>query len=928
MKHTKFTKFLSVLLTAVLLLTTVSVAASAVGEFTAPDGMYLISNTQSKIAPGVTENKIITNKDDGQSQVQGYAVTVDMSEGSTASFMAGYADYNGDAWKMQTVRNQADALEKNKGVNVVAGFNADIFNMQTGEPTNILVLDGKVVKEGIGKPYFAVMKDGSVKIGSSMTKEVLKDVKEAVGGFYTLVENGQKTSYGYSTGNFAPKTAVGIKADGNVVVYVADGRNVPVSVGLHDADLADIMIGLGCVDVINLDGGGSTTYAVKYEGSDDLVIGNKPSDGVERIVSSTLFIVSSAKPTGEFDHASLTPNDVLYTPYSTVEFNAVGVDSAGGKANLPDDGKFVLADESASLGTISADGKFVSNGQTGKVTVNYVSDDKVCGSVSVEIVVPDTLYVPNSEVSLGFEDTTDFGIVAKHENRTVELKAGDIEWSIVDEKTNADLGESAGTFDGLEFTTLEGVTVNANITATLKYNKKVAVSVRAVIGAMPVVMYDFEYTTDKEEAENSNGALQYVPSYKMPRFDRSIGTSSPQQAAEFYEQGYPLYCWPNDSLTDQDSMKATIVSKADGEPVRFGDKSLRIDYNYETYNKNGNSNNYLRVTSPTYFFEGSPTAIGCWVYVPEGTSDFMLYLNCCNKNEGLAYQPVTTKEGITKDWYDRWTYVEFDLNDTVTAQGAGPANAPFGFYQGCGVFWISYQAGGPRGDKTASKVYLDNIQLVYGANTDDIDNPLIDSIGTMEDQITDNETVLTSSINTFKASYSDFDGKYATGIDYDSVKMLIDGVDVTENCYINKGDEEIYLYDKYLSNGTHSIEVSVADLFGNTTSDIRYFDVKADQTSTELSLSPLNTAILGEDYVLAVTANNTNVATADVKVKILSNFVKYWNNWEVVPGDNYELDGKATYDSNNDTISFKAVKKADFSADDNTIAKIIISIPT
>ncbi|MGN1194010.1 MAG: fibronectin type III domain-containing protein [Acutalibacteraceae bacterium] len=509
------------------------------------------------------------------------------------------------------------------------------------------------------------------------------------------------------------------------------------------------------------------------------------------------------------------------------------------------------------------------------------------------------------------------------------MKAGDIVWSITDEEGN-DLGETAGTFDGLTFTTLDGVTINAIITATCAFDSSVSGTVKAIIGAMPIVQYDFEYTTDKDEAE-ADPDLEWIPSYNMPRYDRTIGTSSVYQAGQFYEQGYPVYCWPNAAITDQESMKATVVSKEDGAPVRFGSHSLKIDYSYETYNGSSNANNYLRVTCPDHAFEGSPTALGCWVYIPEGTANFVLYLNCANQCDdpvngyNLAYATIGDCN------WTGWKYCEFDLTNTSN-YGSGPANAPFGFYQGCGVFWISYQPGGPKGDKTASTVYLDNIQLVYGANTDDVDNPIISSIKTDTTEIVDDETVLTSNVNTFRASYADVAGKYATGIDFDEVKMAIDGVDVTDKCYINEGDEEIYFYDAHLADGKHNIEISVSDKFGNTTTETRYFTIDGgEDESTRVYLTPENVApILGSQYTLAIKSNNVgNVASADVSIKILSNLTTYWDKFTVVPSDSYELEAPATYDSATTTISFKAVKKDDAVSDgDDVIAKIVFDIPT
>lgn len=926
----KAKKIVAVLLSVLMVVSAFPFSTLAAVDFTATGNIRLISDTTTAIAPGVTEDKIITNNESGTAQVVGHAVTLDMSN-PTVGIATGYADYNGNTWKMQTVRAQADAYMKKTGEKVVVAVNADIYNMQTGAPMGVLVMGGEVYNKGIGRPYFGVTKSGEIVMGGSLTEEVLATLQEATGGFYMLLENGVRVNQDMQPVN-VPKTAVGRKADGTIVIYTADGRNFPISNGLTDYDLTSIMIGLGCVDVFNLDGGGSSTYLARVEGDSNLSLRNRPSDGIERSVATSLFVTSSAKPSGEFDHATLSPKSELYTPGSTVQFTANGVDSSGAKAELPADGQFVLADDS--FGTITADGKFASNGKLGTVTVNYVSGGAVCGTTEIEVVIPDTLYVPNDEVSLGFEETTDFGLVAKYETKDVHLKDDDIIWSIADENGD-DLGTQAGTFSGLTFTSVDGKTITGYITATLACDTEVKANIKAIIGAQPVVIYDFEYTTDAAEAEASNGELKYVPGYSMPRYDRSNPEAHAVQGAKFYEEGYPLYCWPNASLDDQDSMKATVVSKEDGEPVRFGQKSLRIDFNYESYNGNKNSNNYLRAGCPDFKFDGTPTAIGMWMYVPEGVSNFLVYYQCGARmddgNGNLAhgttcYAPVCE---INPDMYNKWTYLEYNLVTPPTgSSNGGMQNAPFGIQQGGGILWISFQTGTGKGDRSASRIYIDNYQVVYGANTDDITNPVINSVGILGgEEIADGKTVLNSSTNNFVASFADIEEKYATGIDYSEVKMAIDGVDVTDSCFINSGDNQILLYDKKLSNGVHSIDVTVADKFGNTATETRYFTVEAENDETSVSLSPVGNPILGGSYVMEIVPTNSTVKEADISLKAISKFVSYWNKLSVVPGDNYELEDGYKYDSATDSIKFKAVKKADASSDDTVIARIIADIP-
>lgn len=77
-----------------------------------------------------------------------------------------------------------------------------------------------------------------------------------------------------------PRTALGVRADGVVVVLSADGRT-PLAAGLSLEELAEVMRALGCREAINLDGGGSTTlWAAALEDRDAgrSGIANRPCD--------------------------------------------------------------------------------------------------------------------------------------------------------------------------------------------------------------------------------------------------------------------------------------------------------------------------------------------------------------------------------------------------------------------------------------------------------------------------------------------------------------------------------------------------------------------------------------------------------------------------------------------------------------------------
>lgn len=479
-------RLLVFLMVIALVGTDASVVAAA--NITPADGTYIISNTEQKIAPGIIESEVITNNASGNNQNIDYFCEVDLAGTSTTKIISGYADYDGSKWKMQRVSEQAKAAEKKAGYNVVAGINADFYNMSTGQPAGALVMEGKVYQGTNGRPYFAILKDGTAAIRQGNVS--LDDVESAVGGDAIIVKDGKMNIDSNNTYQniVYSRTAIGIKEDGTVVTFTTHGRNYPISCGRTYKEIAEMMIGIGCKTVLNLDGGGSATYGSKYEGSSEFLCRNYPSDGSERYVSSSILIVSTAKPTGEFDHASLSPNNLVYTPNSKVQFEAKGVDSAGGEAPLPSDITWQLED--SKYGEINSTGEFTSNGTAGEVKVNLMSGGKVVGTTSIVIAIPDSITFANDEVSLGFSKSTDLDINVKYKGRDVIYKNGDFKWTLSDEKL--------GSFEGNIFTSSDSETINGTATATCVYDENVQGTVNLIIGKLPSVVLDFEDKTDEE----------------------------------------------------------------------------------------------------------------------------------------------------------------------------------------------------------------------------------------------------------------------------------------------------------------------------------------------------------------------------------------------------------------------------------------------
>ena len=63
---------------------------------------------------------------------------------------------------------------------------------------------------------------------------------------------------------------------------------------------------------------------------------NRPSDGYARSVSSSLMVVSTAKPSNEFDHAIVSADYDYPTVGTSLPITVTGVSASGNAAQLPE----------------------------------------------------------------------------------------------------------------------------------------------------------------------------------------------------------------------------------------------------------------------------------------------------------------------------------------------------------------------------------------------------------------------------------------------------------------------------------------------------------------------------------------------------------------------------------------------------------------
>ncbi len=223
----------------------------------------------------------------------------------------------------------------------------------TAIPAGSLVLSA----QGTDAAALAHLVKGAVVSVTTTVTPGWEDVVEAISGREWLVEDARESVHPVSTltAETHPRTAIASRADGTLVLATVDGRRDGYSIGVTASELAGMLLARGAVQAIMLDGGGSTTALVRRPGDVEATLVNRPSDGTDRPVSDTLFVVSSTR-TGPLADIVVRPGDAHVLVGETVAFQARGVDAALNGVSVS--GAPVAWSMTGSAGTLGSAGTF------------------------------------------------------------------------------------------------------------------------------------------------------------------------------------------------------------------------------------------------------------------------------------------------------------------------------------------------------------------------------------------------------------------------------------------------------------------------------------------------------------------------------------------------------------------------------------------
>ena len=575
------------------------------------------------IAPGIKETELVLDNAAGTQRQVLHIMEADMTN-PYVKVTTSYTNMDTSNYAVSNMLVQANWVRDNWGWNVVGAMNSCLSWYNTAayaenparvnEPLGFMMVDAEIFFDpsncgytygNVGFPSVLVINKDFDENGNPRPADIPKvempqiraaadldgweeQVIPTSSGY--IVQNGINTAGAPGHTGGAPRSVVGIKPDGTVVIMMNDGRQPPYSEGMNLYELAEVMISLGCSWAVNCDGGGSSTFLSQRPGTTGLAVNCRPSDGALRENTSGVLFISTAPSDGAFNNAYITSTYDYYAPNSEITLNASGLDFSGAAADIPAEAVWTLSDDS--FGTVS-NGVFTSNGKIGVVDVQMEYKGEVVGSKTLNIVNPDKLGFVQAETVIPYGKTIPLDIKATYGVFEVGFTENSFEWVISN--------EAAGVRDGLTYTATNDETVDGVvISATYKYADLGTTTLTITFGKGSETVWDFE-DGDISKWMGQEQVRQWLAENNIP--ESSL--------------------FPGGNYSEDNSTRTFLSSRTNGGQVKNGNYALglEVDYRYSRFSEwsytvlfNVEGQTVLRDVANGI----NATKLGMWVYIPEG----------------------------------------------------------------------------------------------------------------------------------------------------------------------------------------------------------------------------------------------------------------------------------------------------------------------
>ncbi len=893
----------SLLLSVLMVVSVFPMSAFAATFDTTVTGDYysVISKHEYTLAPGASETEIVLNNAAGTRRQIAHVIEVD-TKNPTIQVLPGYygidkldPDNLSDSthWTDARVTETVKYYENQLGYNVVGAMNTALA-YDSNAPYDFMMYNGVVLADpknhsGNAQTYLAIKKNGDCELRSRTEPYEEDDYNCVAANFGWLVKDGKLAKPNVErTTAAASRSMLGIKADGTLVICQFDGRVSPTATGLSDYEMGEMMLALGCVNAVNGDGGGSSTFVTKREGEETHTMRSIPSDGSERPTINSIMVVSTASATGVFDHPVINADYDFFAAKSSYTFSTIGIDTAGFEMDIPADVEWALSD--ASFGEVS-NGTFVSNGTTGTVDVQMLYNGKVVGSKTINVVHPDVFGFDAESTVIPYGKTISLNVKATYGSDNAAVYLGDqYSLSISD--------DTAAILDGttLTATTDESKTGVVVTTTYLPDTSKVS-KLTVSFGKGSEVLYSFE-DGDVSDWMGFDEAKQY----SIDNGIKNTLVGANPLAGQYSDE------------SDGDTFLAT---KDNGGKVRNGEYALawRADYTNAAF-ASWTYNVLFNVGGPTVLRDvangKNATTLGMWLYIPEGAAGLafqsQLYVKNADGTLSCKQDHFTFKtvSGVVKNLNScteadipesRWVYATVDISKYDYVCMPDPADTS--------------NSRSPSVIRTYVKplkpvvctFYIDDITLDYSSAVDDRVLPTISDVSYIPAdeavELTEGAKIAQNTM-AFSAAVSD-----NAGLDNSTAKILVDGVAV-ESAKVS--GKFLTCENVKLTNGTHTVTFEIADMLGNLSQVTRTFTV-GDNALVYLTGHNDSGKPAEYDSVYYVDVKTSDASAIDGVTATIN--LQTANTWEVegmTVADGFEATATMNEITNNVTLEIKRTK--------------------
>ena len=285
--------------------------------------------------------------------------------------------------------------------------------------------------------YLAVGQSVKVNITSSFD---LNNIETAISGGGVILKDGAKPAdIGEMATGRQPRTLLGVSQDKNTLkLIVVDGKRSNgnnVSIGASIDESIQILKDEGCYYGLNLDGGGSSTMAVKNPDTNSVEIVNSPAEGSARAVMTAVGVVDNSE-VGSVSSLNVVPSSNVSVPGGRITFKVEGYDDNMHKLSVPAEQVQFSSDDTSGM----FNGNIYTYGAADRTNIT-VSYNGISANLELSLDTVTSISPDQSEITL-----------EPGESRTLKINANTSSGELVDITDMVQFETGFGSLSGSTYT--------------------------------------------------------------------------------------------------------------------------------------------------------------------------------------------------------------------------------------------------------------------------------------------------------------------------------------------------------------------------------------------------------------------------------------------------------------------------------------------